>query len=210
MIINAFNLFFFTTLSLNLPSVYKRVSLTVSESEIINGCIANKRDLQKALYKRYSAKMFSLCLRYTKNREEAEDVLQDGFVKVFSNIKQYSGSGSFEGWIRMIMVNTALEMLRKKKLVFSSYEIQDIENDPLNESDAISKIALQDLLLLIRELPSGCQTIFNLFVIEGYNHVEIAEKLAISKGTSKSQLARARELLQGKLKDIYEPKELIK
>lgn len=184
--------------------------MTLSESEIINGCLANKRDLQKALYQRYSAKMFLLCLRYTKNREEAEDVLQDGFVKVFSNIKQYSGSGSFEGWIRMIMVNTALEMLRKKKLNFSSCEIQNIENDPLNESDAISKIAMQDLLLLIRELPSGCQIIFNLYVIEGYNHGEIAEKLAISKGTSKSQLARARELLQGKLKNIYEPKELIK
>jgi RNA polymerase sigma factor (sigma-70 family) len=184
--------------------------LPVSEAEIIEGCKANKRDLQKALYQRYSAKMMMVCLRYTKNREEAEDVLQDGFVKLFSNIKQFNGAGSFEGWIRRIIVNTALEAIRKKKMDFSSDDINNLGNTQISEYDAVSNIALKDLLALIRELPNGCQVIFNLYVIEGYNHKEIAEKLAISEGTSKSQLSRAKQLLQEKINSSYELKELVK
>jgi RNA polymerase sigma factor (sigma-70 family) len=184
--------------------------LSVSEAELIEGCKAQKRDLQKALYQRYSAKMLMVCLRYTKNREEAEDVLQDGFVKLFNNISQFNGSGSFEGWIRRIMVNTALEAIRKKKMDFSSDDIYNLQTDRESEYDAIGRIALKDLLALIRELPGGCQVIFNLYVIEGYNHREIAEKLSLSEGTSKSQLARARQLLQEKLNKSYEVKELIK
>lgn len=184
--------------------------MSISEEELIAGCKANKRELQKALYQRFSAKMLMVCLRYTKNRQEAEDVLQDGFVKLFTNIGQYNGSGSFEGWIRRIMVNTALEAVRKRKLDYSSDDIQNFSNDPVSELDAMSKIALDDLLSLIRDLPSGCQLIFNLYVIEGFNHKEIAEKLSVSEGTSKSQLARARQLLQEKINTIYAPKELIK
>lgn len=184
--------------------------MSFSEAELIEGCKARKRDLQKALYQRYSAKMFMVCLRYTKNREEAEDVLQDGFVKLFSSIDQYSGAGSFEGWMRRIIVNTALEAIRKKKMNFSSEDIYNLEADHASEYDAISKIALKDLLALIRELPAGCQVIFNLYAIEGYNHREIAEKLAISDGTSKSQLARARQLLQEKIRSSYDLKELVK
>jgi RNA polymerase sigma factor (sigma-70 family) len=165
--------------------------------------------LQKALYERYAAKLFVICIRYTKNKEEAEDVLQDGFVKLFSHIDQYNGVGAFEGWMRRIMVNTALESIRKRKLDFSTDELQNTSDDPISDSDALSQIAFQDLLDLIKELPSGCQIIFNLYIIEGYNHREIAEKLAISEGTSKSQLARARSLLKEKLKEVYEPKELM-
>jgi RNA polymerase sigma factor (sigma-70 family) len=182
----------------------------ISEAELIEGCKANKRDLQKALYQRYSAKMFMICLRYTKNREEAEDILQDGFVKLFGNIRQFNGAGSFEGWIRRIMVNTALEAIRKRKLEYAPDDISNLTNVHANESDALSKIALQDLLALIQELPTGCQLIFNLYVIEGFNHKEIAEKLGVSEGTSKSQLARARQLLQEKLKGNYAIKELVK
>lgn len=184
--------------------------MSISEEELINGCKANKRDLQKALYQRYSARMMMICLRYTKNREEAEDVLQDGFIKLFNNIHQYTGSGSFEGWMRRIMVNTALEAIRKKKVDFSPIDIQNLENNEASEQDVLSNIAVKDLILLIQSLPNGCQLIFNLYVIEGYNHREIAEKLAVSEGTSKSQLARARQLLQEKLKSTYEMKELIK
>jgi RNA polymerase sigma-70 factor (ECF subfamily) len=184
--------------------------LEFSEAELIAGCRAGKRDLQKALYQRYAAKMFSVCLRYTKNRQEAEDLLQDGFVKVFTHIDQYSGAGSFEGWIRRIMVNTSLEFLRSRKIDYSSKEIEHVSDDNVIDPEALNRIAFQDLLKHIRELPAGCQVVFNLYVIEGYNHREIAEMLNVTAGTSKSQLARARNLLQEKLKDIYEPKVLIK
>jgi RNA polymerase sigma factor (sigma-70 family) len=182
----------------------------ISEAELIEGCKAGKRDLQKALYQRYAAKMFSVCLRYTKNREEAEDLLQDGFVKIFTRISQYSGAGSFEGWIRKIMVNVSLEFLRSKKIDYSPKEIEQVPNDAVIDPEALNRIAFQELLQHIRELPAGCQVIFNLYVIEGYNHPEIAKMLNVTTGTSKSQLARARRLLQEKLKGVYEPKVLIK
>jgi RNA polymerase sigma factor (sigma-70 family) len=170
-----------------------------TDDELITGCKAGKRDLQKALYQRFSAKMFGICLRYTRNREEAEDVLQDGFVKVFQHVTQFSGMGSFEGWIRKIIVNASLEHLRRKKLVFVQTDIQNIEEDCLLDAEVMSKIAVQDLLVLIRELSPGYQVVFNLYAIEGYAHKEIAQMLGITEGTSKSQLARARKILQEKL-----------
>lgn len=176
--------------------------MAANEEEIIKGCKAGDRQSQKALYMRFSAKMYGVCLRYTKNREEAEDLLQDGFVKVFNNIKQYAGAGSFEGWIRRIMVNTALEFLRKKKLEFSSFDVLHAEDSSFeNAPEALSKIALNDLLAFIQQMPRGYQTVFNLFAIEGYSHKEIGEMLNISEGTSRSQLARARQILQEKLND---------
>jgi len=144
--------------------------------------------------------MLGLCLRYTRNRDEAEDLLQDGFVKIFKNLDQYTGPGSFEGWIRKIMVNTVLESFRKKKLRFSGEDIQELENDPATEADALNRIGLKDLLALVQGLPPGYQLVFNLYAIEGYPHKEIATMLDISEGTSKSQLARARMLLQDKIK----------
>jgi RNA polymerase sigma factor (sigma-70 family) len=170
-----------------------------TDDELIAGCKAGKRDLQKALYTRFSAKMLGICLRYTKNREEAEDVLQDGFVKVFQHLPQYAGAGSFEGWIRKIMVNSALEHLRKKKIVYSQTDIQNLEDDCHLDAEVMSKIAVQDLLSMIRELSPGYQVVFNLYAIEGFPHKEIAAMLDISEGTSKSQLARARKILQDKL-----------
>ena len=173
--------------------------MKITDDELITGCRAGKRDLQKALYMRFSAKMLGVCLRYTKNREEAEDVLQDGFVKVFHHLSQYTGTGSFEGWIRRIMVNSALEHIRKKKIVYSHTDVQNLEDDCLLDAEVMSKMAVQDLLALIRELSPGYQIVFNLYAIEGYPHKEIAEMLDISEGTSKSQLARARKILQEKL-----------
>lgn len=156
--------------------------------------------MQKALYTRFSAKMLAICIRYVKNREEAEDILQDGFVKVFNHIQQYSGQGSFEGWVRRIMVNTALEALRKKKVDYSSADIQNLEDDYESDNDVMSKMGYQDLLGFIQSLSPGYQVIFNLYVIEGYQHKEIATLLSISEGTSKSQLARARMILQEKIR----------
>jgi RNA polymerase sigma factor (sigma-70 family) len=175
--------------------------LLVSEEEIIKGCKAQERQSQKALYVRFSAKMYGVCLRYSKNREEAEDLLQDGFVKVFNHIQQYSGTGSFEGWIRRIMVNNALESLRRKKIEYSSFDVMDAEDSNFeNAPEALSKIATKDLLAFIQQLPAGYRAVFNLYAIEGYQHKEIGEMLNISEGTSRSQLARARQMLQEKIK----------
>jgi len=187
--------------------------LIFTEAEIVEGCKAGKRELQKALYTRFSGKMFAVCLRYSKSREEAEDILQDGFVKVFHSIQQFMGTGSFEGWVRRIMVNTALEALRKKKLDFSSFDIAHAGNQPDETFDLTGKLSAQDLLTIIQELPNGYRTIFNLYAIEGYQHKEIAVMLNISEGTSKSQLARARGMLQEKLKKselIQTPNKSIK
>jgi RNA polymerase sigma factor (sigma-70 family) len=175
--------------------------LTVTDEELIAGCKDGKRELQKALYKRFSAKMLGVCLRYTKNREEAEDILQEGFIKVFKNLSQYQGAGSFEGWIRKIMVNTALESIRRTKLTFSVTEIQDLEDDFKADDDVMNKIGVKDLLAMIQDLSKGYQVVFNLYAIEGYQHNEIASMLGISEGTSKSQLARARMILQKKIRE---------
>jgi RNA polymerase sigma factor (sigma-70 family) len=191
--------------------VLKFPLLQITEAEIIEGCKAAKRDLQKALYQRFSGKMFAVCLRYSKSREEAEDILQDAFIKVYSNINQYIATGSFEGWIRRIMVNTALEALRKKKIDYSEVEIQDLEDSIENVHDVMSKIGMNDLLTFIQQLPAGYRAVFNLYAIEGYQHKEIAGMLNISEGTSRSQLARARQLLQEKIKhsqQVAKPIEL--
>ncbi len=183
--------------------------MTISETELIIGCKANHRDLQKVLYERYSGKLFLICLRYMSSREEAEDVLQDGFVKVFSSMSQYTHAGSFEGWMRRIIVNTALESIRKKKIDFAPDDILTIKTHHVIEPDVFHTIAIKDLLKLIQELPNGCRLIFNLYVIEGYTHREIAEKLNISEGTSKSQLARARQLLQDRIKPANKAHKII-
>ena len=175
--------------------------MSVTEPEIIEGCKAGIRTLQKALYDRFSGKMYGVCLRYSKNREEAEDVLQEGFIKVFKSIAQYSGSGSFEGWIRRIIVNTALEAIRKKKLDFSTYDVGYVEDKYESGYDVTGKMDMKDMLAIIQGLPVGYRTVFNLYAIEGYQHKEIAEMLQISEGTSKSQFARARQILQEKMKE---------
>ncbi len=145
-----------------------------------------------------------VCLRYTQNKLDAEDILQDGFVKIFANIHQFENRGSFEGWMKMIVVNTALEYHRKKKISFIDIDTSEIEFKESN-CDILSNLGFKELLYLIQQLPSGCKVIFNLYVFEQLTHKEIAEKLSISESTSKSQLARARQLLQDKI----EPKKII-
>ncbi|MBC7865516.1 MAG: sigma-70 family RNA polymerase sigma factor [Bacteroidia bacterium] len=166
------------------------------DENLIDGCIAGKREFQKILYDRFGSKMLYVCFRYCKNREEAEDVLQDGFVKVFNNISKFRKEGSLEGWIRRIMVNTALENLRKQK---SIPKITDIEDERINtpsEMDAVGKLHAKDLMAMIDKLPPGYKLVFNLFAIEGYSHQEIAGMLNITEGTSKSQLSKARDYLK--------------
>lgn len=166
--------------------------------ENIRKCINGDRKVQNALYKQYAGKMFAVCLMYSRDSAEAEDNLQEGFIRVFTRIGQFGFRGSFEGWIRRIMVNTALEKYRKKNHLYSIENMEDYEEIPFAE-ETISSISAGDLLKMIQELPPRYQMVFNLYVIEGYSHREIGELMNISEGTSKSNLSRARIILQKKI-----------
>jgi RNA polymerase sigma factor (sigma-70 family) len=169
----------------------------LTEQELIDGCRNANRVAQKTLYERYCRKMMVVCLRYSKTTAEAEDILQEGFVKVFNAIKDFRQESKLETWITRIMVNTALNVQRKKLYLYPMVDVEELE---LPESEvSISGIHFMQLLEMIQSLPQGCQIVFNLFAIEGYSHREIAEQLGISEGTSKSQFARAKSLLQQKL-----------
>jgi RNA polymerase sigma-70 factor (ECF subfamily) len=172
----------------------------LDDYDIINGCLQNNATMQKMLYDKYAAKMHGIALRYTHDQEEAKDILQDGFVKVFQNLNKFKGTGAFEGWLRRIFVNTAIEHYRKKN---NTYEIQESHEESITDHDvsALDKIATAEILNMVKALPNGYRTVFNLYAIEGYTHKEIAEMLNISEGTSKSQYARAKGLLQEKIKN---------
>lgn len=163
--------------------------------QIIEGCQKNDRSAKEQLYKRFSAKMYGVCLRYTKDQTAAEDVLQDGFIKAFRNIKQFSFKGSFEGWLRRIMVNTAIERFRKRNYLHNATEITEAY-DLADDYSIMDNLSAKELVDLIRGLTPQYRTVFNLYVVEGYAHKEIAKMLNISEGTSKSNLARARKILQ--------------
>lgn len=165
------------------------------QENLLKGCKNGNRIAQEKVYKLYAAKMLGVCVRYFQDRMEAEDVLQEGFIKVFQKIDSFRSIGSFEGWIRKIMVNTALEHYRKNKNMYAVVDVEEAHGSLINDS-TIENINAKDLLILIHSLPSGYKAVFNLYAIEGYAHKEIADLLGISEGTSKSQLARARALLQ--------------
>ena len=168
----------------------------VTEDELIEGCIANKREYQKLLYEKYCNKMLAVCFRYCQSREEAEDVVQDAFIKVFKNIATFQKLGPLDAWIRRIMVNTALGYIRARKREIDFADIEKVNFHPESEFNTISEINAKDLTNLIGKLPDGYRMIFNMFVIEGFSHQEIADQLGISEGTSKSQLAKARNWLK--------------
>lgn len=171
------------------------LSISFNENQIIEGCIAGNRRAQEALYSMFASKMMGVCMRYSSNYHNAEDILQEGFVKIFTNIHRYRGDGSFEGWVRRIFVNTAIEHYRKNGKVYATDDLQSVESSIIND-DAISNLSAKDLVHAIQKLSTGYRTIFNMYVVEGYSHKEIAQMLGISEGTSKSQLARARVHLQ--------------
>lgn len=170
-----------------------------SETDLIEGCIRGDRKMQYELYERFSPKMYGVCLRYAANAEEAEDILQEGFIKVFKKIGSYRGDGSFEGWIRRIFVNTAIEHFRKKSYLqpITEQEESSIEGKYVSVLDSLAE---KDIIKLIQQLSPGYRTVFNMYVIEGYTHKQIAEALKISEGTSKSQLSRAKLILQDLVK----------
>ncbi len=169
--------------------------LRSKEEELLAGCRKQSRVAQQQLYATYSGKMYALCCRYVKSSMEAEDVLVASFTKVFDKIDQFKGEGSFEGWIRRIVVNEALTWLRKNRSMYVETDLEkaDYEVDYNQLSDHLET---EDLLRMIQLLPTGYQIVFNLYAIDGYSHKEIAEQLNISENTSKSQLSRARVYLQ--------------
>lgn len=162
--------------------------------------------MQRELYERYSAKMFGVCLRYAGSTEEAEDILQEGFIKVFRKIGSYRGEGSFEGWIRRIFVNTAIEQFRRKTYMqpITEREENSVEATYLSVLD---NLAEKDIVKLVQQLSPGYRTVFNMYVVEGYTHRQIAESLGISEGTSKSQLSRAKIILQDLVKKHIDKKK---
>lgn len=169
----------------------------MSETDkIIQGCIKGDRFAQSRLYGIFGAKMLGVCLRYSKNKEEAEEILQEGFMKVFKFLHQFNHQGSFEGWIRKIMVNCALQKFRSKSSLHAVIDIDTTEQEIPATENVIAQLGTKELLKLVQQLPPGYRLVFNLYVFEGMKHREIAEMLGISEGTSKSNLSDARVILQ--------------
>ena len=168
--------------------------------KIIKGCLAGNRRDQELLYRRFAGKLYAVSLQYSGNDDEARDILQEGFIKIFTNLGQYKNEGSFEGWMRKVIVNTALEKYRSRHNLYRVDDIEsvlEIEADPGNNDFA--GLQAVDLLHLIRELPPKYRMVFTLYAIEGYSHKEIAAHMNITEGTSKSNLSRARFILQKKV-----------
>jgi RNA polymerase sigma-70 factor (ECF subfamily) len=159
--------------------------------------------MQEELYSRFSPRMYAVCLRYAGNSEEAEDILQEGFIKIFKKLDSFRSEGSFEGWIRRIFVNTAIEHFRRKKYMTPVTEKEEntIEG---NYTSVLDDMAAKDILALVQELSPGYRTVFNMYVVEGYTHKEIADMLNISEGTSKSQLSRAKVILQDMVRNFID------
>jgi RNA polymerase sigma factor (sigma-70 family) len=171
------------------------------EEDLIQGCLRRDRVAQQQLFDLYSSKMYAVCYRYVRQPMEAEDILVTAFTKIFEKIGQYKGEGSFEGWIRRIMVNEALTFIRRSRAMYLETELEKAEREP-DYDHLNTHLEAEDLLNLIEQLPPGYRIVFNMYAIDGYSHKEIAEHLGISENTSKSQLSRARVHLQKMLSDI--------
>jgi RNA polymerase sigma factor (sigma-70 family) len=181
------------------------------EEIILKGCREGKRIAQKQLYDKYVSLMLAICLRYSKSRDEAEDLLQEGFLKIFQNINTYRKQGSLEGWIKRIMINHALNQYKKNRKIPFAEDVDSInENEILSVHEEIEKnepVPAETLLAMIQSLPEGYRMVFNLYVFEGYSHREIAEAINFSENTSKTQLMKARRQLQEKIFEYTNMKE---
>jgi len=173
----------------------------LDEKELVNGCIRGDKRYQKMLYDLYGKKMYGVCLRYCNDKDIAKDVMQDAFVKILTNIGQFKFTGPLEAWIRRIMVNTSIQFYR------SSISLKEVElseaHGEVRYDETFSKLSKDEILKLIQNLAPGYRTVFNMYVIEGYSHAEIAEMMGINENTSKSQLSRARVILQEEIKKLY-------
>jgi RNA polymerase sigma factor (sigma-70 family) len=183
------------------------------EEIILKGCREGRRTAQKQLYEKYVSPMLAICLRYSKSRDEAEDLLQEGFLKIFHNINTFRKQGSLEGWIKRIMINHALNHYKKNRKIPFAEDVDEInENEILffeEETENIEPVPPEKLLAMVQSLPEGYRMVFNLYVFEGYSHKEIAEVLNFSENTSKTQLLKARRQLQKKYFEYTNMKETV-
>ncbi len=171
----------------------------MDENTLVSECLIGNPKAQKAFFDKYAPKMMTVCLRYMKSSEEAEDMLQDSMIKVFNYLDRYKNEGSLEGWIRRIVVNTCLDQIRRNSKLLGNQSTDDIEYKLVTNDLTIEHMAAADLLMLIQKMPDGYRVVFNMFAIEGYSHQEIAEHLNITESTSKSQYLRARAYLRDRL-----------
>jgi len=181
----------------------------ISEIDLISGCIEGNRRMQEELYRRFSPRMYAVCLRYAGNAEEAEDILQEGFIKIFKKLDSFRSEGSFEGWVRRIFVNTAIEHFRRKRYLSPVTEKEE-NTIEAKFTSVLDELAEKDILALVQELSPGYRTVFNMYVVEGYTHKEIADMLGISEGTSKSQLSRAKVILQEMVKIFIDKQRTVR
>ena len=182
----------------------------LSEELIIKGCVKNDKRFQKLLYDKYAATELGFAMRYVHSKVEAEDIVQDAFCKILMKIKQYKGSGSFAGWMKRILINTAITNYNKNEKHYYHSDISEI-SDYYLDKEQLSEVEFQmsELLMVINKLPEGYKMVFNLYAIEGYKHREIANMLGIEESTSKSQFLRARKLVQAELLKLAETKEIL-
>jgi RNA polymerase sigma-70 factor (ECF subfamily) len=180
----------------------KVINLHQEERQLIEQAVANNRQAQQQLYAKFSPKMLGVCRQYVSDLHHAEDVMITAFMKVFTNLNKFEHKGSFEGWIRRIMVYECIDFIRVKKNVFKHQDIEECVTFGNVNVEDLNDFSVEDIQLLIDKLPDGCKTIFNLYAIEGYKHQEIAKMLNITEGTSKSQLANARKLLQNQINQL--------
>ena len=173
----------------------------MNQKELIAGCIRGDRQCQMELFRQFSGKLLAVCVRYTRHRMEAEDVLQDAFIKIFKNLEKFEGKGSFEGWMRRIVVNTALKNYNKSSYQREKIGLEDYQESAL-DPDVIASLHEEEILKVVGQLPEGYKAVFNLYVIEGFSHKEIAEQLEIQESTSRSQLVKARKMLQSKIAQL--------
>lgn len=170
--------------------------MTNDWQQILEACKRGNTNAQRQFYERFKDKMFVLCLRYANSREDAEDLLQEGFVTVFRDLHQYKGSGNLEGWVRKVILNVVLQHLRKQKQLFQTVELKNLDIEDEVEDTHFEEQTAKNLIRLMQQLPAGFRTVLNLYVLEGYSHQQIAKALNISVGTSKSQLNRAKKLMK--------------
>lgn len=175
------------------------------EVKLIEGCLAGKRKAQSELYTRFAPMLYGVCLRYASSRFEAQDMLQEGFIKIFTALSSYESKGSFEGWMKRIVINNALNNIRSKSKqpLFTDFsEVENLPDAPSGDEEIVQPPDKETMLRLVQELPQGYRMVFNLYVFEDYSHKDIAEMAGISENTSKTQLMRARNLLQKKLSEL--------
>lgn len=174
----------------------------MDDETLVVECVKGNAKAQRMLFEKFAPKMMAVCLRYSKDVEEAEDILQDGFIKMFSKLPDFKMEGSLEGWVRRIMVNTSLDAIRRNKKHLGDSKLEDVDFRISSQESTMDHLLAEDLMKLVQKLPDGYKVVFNLFAIEGYSHKEIADLLGVTENTSKSQYSRARAYLRAQLEKL--------